>query len=670
MCTGTNIDHTVTKLSFRLLKELRMKPTHHFVTFVTLTVLGVIIVLAENASSQTRLGLHVTQEELNIWKQRASSGPYKSTGDVSPNSPGDWTRIQSNANTFLSNPSAQRWSGQPAGSCWSYLSNPPSLPPGRDAGEKQRDAGFYYLLTGNTSYRDAVLNELLAQAATPGTNWADSTLWNVSTSCAYGDAWSWEITAWLTKLLYGYDYIRNSISAANRATLDTWFTNAANLWNANTHAIITTRFPNRDSDDYTTWGPGYPVCIGPVLTHFGGFTHCDFHEGWSNRSVNHIRFVGLVGIMTNNTALKDRAKRWVKEWVRFTNFADSTNSQFHRSIADGHPGIGWNYVSLTLGGMVALADAFARIGDLELFNYSISLGSPDGSLTPAGGPKSILSVVKKYLDYVDGTVQRYATTDSAQNGDPNYKIDSVDEVLGTAWISDIFAAQGNLFWRDARVKSGYLRQAFGAPAYPSNPSSFGACVYCGDWATLPGVLFMFGQMEGQVNPYGGTRTTTTPPPLSSGVTVDSTYDGYTTTPIDDGVIDAAGGTATTWASAESVTSDHWINIALPSAQQINTATIYWAYTPVQQKYMTSQRVDVQYWNGSSYVTAATITYPGSDIPSSTVTFPAVTTSQVRFYQPANQGNPTYPTVFWITEVDYAYQSPPSAPTNLQVSVTP
>src|SRR5919107_1231974 len=90
-----------------------------------------------------------------------------------------------------------------------------------------------------------------------------------------------------------------------------------------------------------------------------------------------------------------------------------------------------------------------------------------------------------------------------------------------------------------------------------------------------------------------------------------------------------------------------------TAQRQIIASIYWAYNSFQQKYMTSQRVDVQYWNGSSYVTAATITYPGSDIPSSTVSFPEITTSRIRFYQAANQGNPTYPGVLWVTEVDYA-----------------
>jgi hypothetical protein len=107
-----------------------------------------------------------------------------------------------------------------------------------------------------------------------------------------------------------------------------------------------------------------------------------------------------------------------------------------------------------------------------------------------------------------------------------------------------------------------------------------------------------------------------------------------------------------------------------ATKQINTATLWWAYNGYQQRYMASNRVDVQYWNGSTYQTIATMTYTG-DNPSTTVTFPAVSTSRIRFYQPANQGNPGYPTIMWITEADYGSSgstdtTEPSPPSNLRV----
>jgi Chitobiase/beta-hexosaminidase C-terminal domain/Family of unknown function (DUF6298)/Right handed beta helix region len=140
-------------------------------------------------------------------------------------------------------------------------------------------------------------------------------------------------------------------------------------------------------------------------------------------------------------------------------------------------------------------------------------------------------------------------------------------------------------------------------------------------------------------------------PATPKITVDSTFPGYTTSPIDDGVINASGGTSSTWASEETAT-DHWINVTFPSPRQINSAIVHWAFNDYRQAYMTAQSVDIQYWNGSSYQTIASLVYPGSDVSSSSASFATVTTSQLRFLMPAGQGNPRYPAVFWITELDY------------------
>ena len=177
-------------------------------------------------------------------------------------------------------------------------------------------------------------------------------------------------------------------------------------------------------------------------------------------------------------------------------------------------------------------------------------------------------------------------------------------------------------------------------------------------------MFHVGQMEDRVSPSGGTNP---PPPSSSGpISVDSTYPDYSIASIDDGVVNATGETAATWASAESTIDPHWITIAFSSPQQLNTATIYWAFNNIAQTYMTSQQVDFQYWNGSSFQTVGSFTYTG-DVPSSTITFPTITTSQIRFYQPASTGNGQYTSVLWVTEVDYgnvATSQAPAAPTGL------
>ena len=134
------------------------------------------------------------------------------------------------------------------------------------------------------------------------------------------------------------------------------------------------------------------------------------------------------------------------------------------------------------------------------------------------------------------------------------------------------------------------------------------------------------------------------------ITVDSTYSGYSTSVIDDGNTDAFGGTSTTWASEES-SQAHWILFTFPAAKELSKVDVYWAYNPVQQKYMSSQELQVQYWDGSKYVTAATITNSDS-VAKSTASFSKISTARLRLYQPAGKGAAVYPSVIWIAEVDY------------------
>src|SRR5262249_13068589 len=105
-----------------------------------------------------------------------------------------------------------------------------------------------------------------------------------------------------------------------------------------------------------------------------------------------------------------------------------------------------------------------------------------------------------------------------------------------------------------------------------------------------------------------------------------------------------------------------------SPRQINSAIVHWAFNDYRQTYMTAQSVNIQYWDGSSYQTIASLVYPGSDVSSSSASFTTITTSQLRFLMPAGLGNPSYPNVFWITELDYGVDL--VAPTVAAPTITP
>jgi hypothetical protein len=471
---------------------------------LALVVLGTSILGERGAMAQTRLGIHVTQEELNVWRRRMTSGPYKSAGDVSISSPGDWTRIVANKNTFMANPTAGRWAGQTSNSCV----QPNGLNyPGHGQGHPIRDAAFYYLVNDTAgdreSVRVAVRDELLAQAATAGTDFSNRTRWCQQNP--YGplidEDPGFGLSVWLTKYLFAYDYIRSSLTSSARSTLDTWFLNAGTYFVQNMDKWLTAaKFPGRNSDNYSN--PTGEGVGGPELkkTHYNGWQTDGWHQTWSNRGSTILRFGALVGIMVNDSYLKNQGKRWVKETIKYATFPDGTIAEFYRMV-DNFPDLGWGYSALELGSLVSIADAFARNGDLELYNYSTS----EGYNGTAGGPKSLGQMITLFLGHVNGTVVRYGTDQASQNGNPSYQINSVDPISGEKYVDDTNFAQANVYYRSNFNKSIYLRQASGAPAYPSGGGTTpGWAPFTGEWGIYPGVLFMFGQMEGTVSPYSTT----------------------------------------------------------------------------------------------------------------------------------------------------------------------
>jgi len=458
----------------------------------------------------TRLGLHVTAEELAIWQTRAVSGPYKTTSDVSTNSPGDWDRIAANALTFKNAAKPyQQWAGQVAASCYNLSSG---TPPGRGQGENLNNAAFYYLVKGDTAYGNLVVTDLLAQAAVTGTNFADTvrwchTIWD-DPEPAYG------VTMWLTKLLFAYDYVKGNMTSGQRTTMETWFHNAGTYWEANIDLLVEDAYPNRDTDNYTN-PSGAGDGLGSQVLYYGGPTNDFWGEHWNNRSSNMVRFFTLVGIMVNDTFLIDRGKRWFKEWIKYNVYPDGTAGEFYQWPSFG-PCNGWDYASYIIGDMIDIADALARTGDTELYTYSTSVGRNNGNHDTSGGPKSIQQVFTRFLEYADHTVLRYGTATAGNNGNANYLIDSFDDVHSASFVSDSLVVLGNLYFQSAWAKTVYMRTATNTVAYPAVPESSGWNVWGGAWGAYPGVMFMFAQNEGVVNPYS---LTSPAPNAPSGLTV-------------------------------------------------------------------------------------------------------------------------------------------------------
>ncbi len=133
--------------------------------------------------------------------------------------------------------------------------------------------------------------------------------------------------------------------------------------------------------------------------------------------------------------------------------------------------------------------------------------------------------------------------------------------------------------------------------------------------------------------------------------VSGTYPGYSTVAINDSVVNPQGGTSSTWASDESPTLAHWVELDFNDTVLVAGMVVYWAWNDYSLSWMCSQQYQIQYWDeGGTFLDITTVNNPVDDSVTATW-FEPVTTSRIRYYQPANMGPQTYPTVVWLTELE-------------------
>ncbi|WP_187696454.1 hypothetical protein, partial [Xanthovirga aplysinae] len=440
-----------------------------------------------------------TEQELEIWRDRAKNGPYKVSGDVSTNSPGDWERIVKEAGKFMLNPAADRWKGEgDLNSCVQQWSYEPFL-----EGNGLKHAAFVFLITGKEAYRDAVLKELLAQVSEPLTDfsntrhWCDGVLKDINPS--------FFITEWLARLLHAYDYIRSTISDQDRQLIENWFKDAALFFQRNLDEMQIYYFygshEKRAQELVEMWDPFKTI---EEISHYNGWPIPMIARCWNNRKGNQARYVGLAGVLLEEESLIKSAKLYFKEWIKYSVFPDGTIGEMERWTKE-NPDLGWCYAGETITQMVEIADALARKGDNSLYEFSTSEGYPGTALV--GGNKSLLLAIKAFLKYMDQSWKplRYATVNFHQKGNEDYLINGYNPLNGWDGIQDIYFTQANVYYQDEYINEVYTRRAARVREYPKRPPYPHELTWEGSGHIFPGKLFMFGQMEGKVWPFGEKR---------------------------------------------------------------------------------------------------------------------------------------------------------------------
>jgi hypothetical protein len=289
---------------------------------------------------------------------------------------------------------------------------------------------------------------------------------------------------------------------------------------------------NAYSDFNTIPHDALPVTFGPNATGSGGLCNTPNNAGggtdpskiydggptvwivqdyFSNRKTIMMLLAANTGVMQNNQDLKDRAKQWIKMYVAYGTTTDSSPAELNR-WKDAFPGLGWGY-AMSVGAYGEIADVLARNGDPSAYNFTTTATLTGGSTCPISNStmKSVQSVATTMLKYLDHTILRYIP---GHAGSSNYAIDADDEVANEHRVHDTYITKSNLFYNSTYIKGVYTRIGSGTPAYPASPVTSSASAWTGPSGIFPGVLFMSGQLEGIVNPYG-TSASPTPTPSAT-----------------------------------------------------------------------------------------------------------------------------------------------------------
>ncbi|HYY43220.1 MAG TPA: protein kinase, partial [Pyrinomonadaceae bacterium] len=157
---------------------------------------------------------------------------------------------------------------------------------------------------------------------------------------------------------------------------------------------------------------------------------------------------------------------------------------------------------------------------------------------------------------------------------------------------------------------------------------------------------------------GNVAPTNTPLPANvleikpARVSVDSSYDGYSTKPLTDGIedvrrISALRYNAGNWASAETP-APHWIELTLAHPARLTAVYVYWGFD--RDHFMPARNIELQAPDEhDNWQTIATLT-PGDNYDRTAFEFAPRRLARLRLLQPAQQGPPGRPFVMWVREV--------------------
>jgi hypothetical protein len=140
--------------------------------------------------------------------------------------------------------------------------------------------------------------------------------------------------------------------------------------------------------------------------------------------------------------------------------------------------------------------------------------------------------------------------------------------------------------------------------------------------------------------------------LAGRVKVDSTFDGYNTRPLSDGVTDVRQLAAMRYNQANWVSSEqpveHWIEVEFERPARVTSVYVYWGFD--RERYMPSRVAELQVADGAGWRTLARLE-PAGHYDRTAFEFEPATTDRLRILQTPGQGPTNRPFVMWVRELE-------------------
>lgn len=480
-------------------------------------------------------GMLWTPEEVAIWKERAENGPYKVKGDsYDPWVPGEWERIKSQADRFRSNPRADRFDvlgdtsnadlakkyslgnwddvGWTAGGWRAYTEHADML-----------GAAFYALVKNDSDLARLVVTELVHHASL-------DQLQTSRTAYSRTDKDNWWQAAWLMRMVVAADFVKPYFTDSELQQFNSWIQDWGYQLEYSINKELSSYFPDRYNRIYST---SAGVAKEGISLSDAGCTKkayitatgekkndiCSIHRVYNNRKATRVQTFGHIGAFVDDEILKDRAKLYVEEWIKFSIFPDGSPGEFERnSLSREHVAQGYSYNAINLEVAVTIADVLARAGDTSLYEFKTADGR-HGNECPTSTPcKDLKLAIDTQVGLMLNEIDWYVHVGSHTN--PYHHIDPVAELIrGTVqnppkqWVSEVtYAVMANRYYKDSTLQQAYLRTHPNSIALPTSTNakyigqpgpywSIALGPWMGNTATYPSLLFMHAEMENQVNPY-------------------------------------------------------------------------------------------------------------------------------------------------------------------------